>query len=146
MSLVGFEIAGEVDFLGEAGEIALAVVGDGARLGGVGRDAVGAVGLLAVERGDVPAAPAIGEGGAVVGDDGAVARGRAGGIGEDRADEDAGDAQRRRALVAVQADGLAGEARGFGRRLVEDGAEARIGRGDFEVAGCRAPSRRRHRR
>ncbi len=79
--------------------------------GGVGRDGVGPVALFSMRGVDVPSSPAVFERSAVIGDNRFRPGGHSLGIREHRADEDAGHAQGRSALMAMQTNLAALEAR-----------------------------------
>ena len=101
---------------------------------------VAAVGSGAPVAGDIPAAPAFGEGGLVIDDLRAVAQERVtGGVDEERADEEPGNFAHEGPAVAAQAVLIADD-RGRGgagagqRERVEDGSELRIDRDDLDEA------------
>lgn len=130
----GVEEVGEVGKVGAWGGV------EGGVVVAVLEGGVAAVAGGAVVAGDVPAAPAVGEGGGGVDEGAAVAHeGVAFAAGEDGAYEDAGDVwgegaavATEAALVAFEGEGLVGGDVGF--EEVEDGAEGGVDGGDFDGA------------
>ena len=130
----GVEEVGEVVEVGAGGGV------EGGVVVAVLEGGVAAVAGGAVVAGDVPAAPAVGEGSGGVDEGAAVAHeGVAFAAGEDGAYEDAGDVwgegaavATEAALVAFEGEGLVGGDVGF--EEVEDGAEGGVDGGDFDGA------------
>ena len=96
------QVGAQVDQADERRQVGPRFADQRRRIGRIRRDGVGPIGLLATPRGDLPAAPAVGERTGVVGDDrGVVAQRRAARPGHDRPDVEAGHAGGVRPVVTA---------------------------------------------